>query len=114
MSDRFFACATGCVTALCLCLAAAPAVGGENGLIDFSGAAIVTGENPANLETLAAQSCSGISNTSVRRRRPSSRRRRRPGRTSCWAARSTTGRSPSLSTTVSSGRARKSSARKAS
>ena len=55
MGDRFFDRATGCVTLLCLCLAAVPAVGGENGLIDFSGAPIVTGENAADLEMLAAR-----------------------------------------------------------
>ena len=55
MGDRFFDCVVGSVTALCLCLAAMPAVGSDNGLIDFSGAPIVTGESASALETLAAR-----------------------------------------------------------
>ena len=55
MGSRLLVCATGCATGLFLCLAAAPAAGGEKGAIDFSGAPIVTGENPVDLETLAAR-----------------------------------------------------------
>jgi hypothetical protein len=55
MGDRFVVRATAWVAALCFCLAAMPAAGGDNGLIDFSGAPIVTGENAADLETLAAR-----------------------------------------------------------
>jgi hypothetical protein len=55
MGDHFLERAVGCLAALCLGLAAVPAVGGDNGLIDFSGAAIVAGQNAADLETLAAR-----------------------------------------------------------